>query len=290
MPLIIIDLRSLSVAFNSVEVDWTLAGQPEEDFERHWLWQRTISSWRFQKIVCNNCDAARCQDMSRLHNRHVGQALWLDGPRSPPLNVRRKRWMSNGGLSHDVTDFRAPWQALYRGTTGSPLDPIAAIAILWCWLKFDRLIVLFLSRAKPWQPWPCRWRCPFTRCAMSLSIWTFSTRRRWVICEACSLSDWVSTLPSGTWNWFLVPQSWTIPLRRWARTIWRQDAAWRCWWRTLAPTFFMRWASKIALSAATCALRPGLRSLRILFPASKFLPEPSKTRSGEILSQHCSWP
>lgn len=31
-----IDLRSLSVAFNSVEVDWTLAGQPEEDFERHW--------------------------------------------------------------------------------------------------------------------------------------------------------------------------------------------------------------------------------------------------------------
>ena len=85
--------------------------------------------------------------------------------------------------------------------------------------------VLFLSRAKPWQPWPCRWRCPFTRCAMSLSIWTFSTRRRWVICEGCSLSDWVSTLPSGTWNWFLVPQSWTIPLRRWARTIWRQDAA-----------------------------------------------------------------
>ena len=51
----------------------------------------------FKKIVCNNCDAARCQDMSRLHNRHVGQALWLDGPRSPPLNVRRKRWMSNGG-------------------------------------------------------------------------------------------------------------------------------------------------------------------------------------------------
>ncbi|CAL1133595.1 unnamed protein product [Cladocopium goreaui] len=42
-------LLSLSVAFNSVEVDWTLAGQPEEDFER---------------------------------------------------------WMSNGGLSHDVTDFR----------------------------------------------------------------------------------------------------------------------------------------------------------------------------------------
>ena len=145
MPLIIIDLRSLSVAFNSVEVDWTLAGQPEEDFERHWLWQRTVSSWRFQKIVCNNCDAARCQDMSRLHNRHVGQALWLDGPRSPPLNVRRKRWMSNGGLSHDVTDFRAPWQALYRGTTGSPLDPIAAIAILWCWLKFDRLMSFFLA-------------------------------------------------------------------------------------------------------------------------------------------------
>eukprot|EP00438_Fugacium_kawagutii_P011774 Skav222948 [mRNA] locus=scaffold1489:633176:637151:+ [translate_table: standard] len=42
-------LLSLSVALNSVEVDWTLAGQPEEDFQR---------------------------------------------------------WMSNGGISEDVTDFR----------------------------------------------------------------------------------------------------------------------------------------------------------------------------------------
>ena len=123
-------------------------------------------------------------------------------------------------------------------------------------------------------------------------MWTFSTRTRWVIWDRGCLSDWVWTLPSGTWNWPMISRFWTIPLRHSVRTIWRQDAAWRRWRSVLAPSSSITPSTipKKKPTALTCALRPGPRSLWVPWTASEFLPEPSETRSTDTRSRLCFWP